>query len=87
MTADGPDIKENLEIIKRETIKMHRIISQLLMLSRGDEGRHNFELDEFFLYDMVDSVSEELKASAEEVTITIHNDYPESVKRSEQIKV
>lgn len=80
LTADGPDIKENLEIIKRETIKMHRIISQLLMLSRGDEGRHNFELDEFFLYDMVDSVSEELKASAEEVTITIHNDIQKALK-------
>lgn len=70
---------ENLETIKGEAARMTKIISQLLMLSRGYEGRCHFEPDRICLYDMVDSVSEELKDTAEEMCISIHNDVGKNI--------
>ena len=66
-------IQENLETIQKEADRMKTIISQLLMLSRGDEGRIHFELDQVQVYEMVTSVSEELMVSAHERNIQIHN--------------
>jgi signal transduction histidine kinase len=71
--------RENLETIKDEAARMTKIISQLLMLSRGYEGRCHFEPDRICLYDMVDSVSEELKDTAEKMCISIHNDVGKNI--------
>lgn len=66
-------IQENLETIRKEAGRMKTIISQLLMLSRGDEGRIHFELDQIQVYEMVTSVLEELMGAAHERNIRIHN--------------
>ena len=63
--------------IQNETEKMTRMITQLLFLSRGYEGRLNFDPEEVSLYDMADSVSEELAADAKKRAIKIHNRVPE----------
>ena len=68
------DNRENLETIKNEAARMTKIISQLLMLSRGYEGRYNFKPDRIELCDMVESVAEELKDAADTRHINIHND-------------
>jgi signal transduction histidine kinase len=58
---------------------MTKIISQLLMLSRGYEGRCHFEPDDICLYEMAASVAEELKGSAEDAQIAVHNDIPKEL--------
>ena len=68
------DIRDNLDTIKDEAERMKRMIAQLLMLSRGYEGHCHFEPEQINLFDMADSVSEELKSAAEHEKITIHND-------------
>lgn len=67
------NVQENLETIRKEADRMKTIISQLLMLSRGDEGRIHFEPDLVQVSEMVTSVSEELMGLAHERNIRIHN--------------
>lgn len=67
-------VQENLETIQKEASRMKTILSQLLMLSRGDEGRVHFEPDQVQVYDMIESVSEELVGMASAQNIQIHNE-------------
>lgn len=76
--TDDPAIREeNLKVIQKENQRMTRMLSQLLMLSRGYEGRCHFQPEELGLYDMVESVSESLAAMAADKSIQIHNQIPE----------
>lgn len=68
--------QDNLETIQRETTRMTRVIAQLLMLSRGYEGRYQFSRDLVDLHEVAASVSEELAGQAQTHTIAIHNDVP-----------
>lgn len=75
--TDDPAIRnENLKVIQKENQRMTKMLSQLLMLSRGYEGRYHFQPEELYLYDMVESVSESLAGMAEEKSIQIHNEIP-----------
>lgn len=76
-TEDAEVSRENLLAIQNETEKMTRMITQLLFLSRGYEGRLHFDPEEISLYDMAASVSEELATEAKKKAITIHNRVPE----------
>lgn len=78
-TEDPEIIRENLKTIKKENSRMTKMISQLLFLSRGYEGRIRFEPEEFGLYEMAQSVKEFSSVRAEEKNITIHNDIPEDL--------
>lgn len=78
-TKDEKILKENLEMIQNENNKMTKIISQLLMLSRGYEGRHNFEPEQIGLKDMVDSVAEVINIEAQKREITITNNVGDDV--------
>ena len=64
----------DMETVKTEADRMTKIITQLLMLSRGYEGRYHFVPDQIELHDMVESVSEELSEPAESMEITVHNE-------------
>ena len=57
---------------------MRKIVSQLLMLSRGYEGRCHFQPEELCLWDMAESVCESLSALAEAKSIHIHNEVPQT---------
>ena len=75
--TDDPAIRnENLKVIQKENQRMTKMLSQLLMLSRGYEGRYHFQPEELCLYDMVESVSESLAGMAEEKSIQIQNEIP-----------
>lgn len=65
---------ENLTTIQRESARMNHIISQLLMLTRGYEGRYPINRELISLDDMVDSVMEELCDLAADSSITLKND-------------
>lgn len=76
--TDDPAIREeNLRVIQKENKRMTKMLSQLLMLSRGYEGRCHFQPEELGLYDMAESVSESLTSIAAAKSIQIHNEIPE----------
>lgn len=72
-TEDAEIRQENLLTIKKENGRMTKMLSQLLFLSRGYEGRQHFEPEDILLYDMVESVTEEFAGEAKEKSIEIHN--------------
>lgn len=76
-TKEQDIIQENLLMIKKENAKMTRMISQLLLLSRGYEGRQHFEPEDILLFDMAESVIEEFAGEAREKSIEIHNVVPQ----------
>lgn len=67
------DCCESLMTIREEAERMTKIISQLLMLSRGYEGRLHLDPEQIALRDMLDSVCDELKDSVSEKQIRMHN--------------
>lgn len=75
----GENKNENLQTILGESGRMAKIVSQLLLLSRGYEGRYRFTPDLIGLRDMVESVTDELSGKAAENGIALHNDIDESV--------
>lgn len=78
-TNDETILKENLEMIQSENKKMTKIISQLLMLSRGYEGRLQFEPETIELKDMAASVAEVAGFEASKRNIIISNNVDEGV--------
>ncbi len=77
--TDDPAIRnENIRVIQKENQRMTKMLSQLLMLSRGYEGRCHFQPEDLCLYDMVESVCESLATMAETKSIQIHNQIPEN---------
>ena len=77
--TDDPAIRtENIKVIQKENQRMTKMLSQLLMLSRGYEGRCHFQPESLCLYDMVESVCESLAVMAETKAIQIHNQIPEN---------
>lgn len=76
--TDSPEIiEENIKVIQKENQRMTKMLSQLLMLSRGYEGRYHFQRERLGLYDMVESVSESLAGMASVKGIEIHNEIAE----------
>ena len=59
--SNAPDSRESLMTISEEAERMTKIISQLLMLSRGYEGRLHLDPERIALREMLDSVCDELK--------------------------
>lgn len=70
----SPETTENLMTIQREGTRMNHIISQLLMLTRGYEGRYYVEKEWITLRDMLDSIIDELSDMATEANIRLEND-------------
>lgn len=60
----GAEGAETLAVIRKETARMGKIISQLLMLTRGYEGRCHIEKEDLDLQEAVDSVMDELAETA-----------------------
>lgn len=56
---------------------MHKILSQLLLLTRGYEGRYHLEREVFPLREVVASVMEELAETAAASRIRLFNQVPE----------
>lgn len=73
------ETRRNLESIRKETNRMNHIISQLLLLTRGYEGRYRVEKEEISLSEMVESVMEELEEQAAKAGIHLENQVEETV--------
>ena len=71
--SNASDSRESLMTIREEAERMTKIIPQLLMLSRGYEGRIHLEPEQIALREMLGSVCDELKDSASEKQIRLHN--------------
>ena len=70
---------EPVAAIQRESARMHKILSQLLLLTRGYEGRYHLEREVFPLREVVASVMEELAETAAASRIRLFNQVPEEV--------
>lgn len=75
--AAGADVQENLATIRHEAARMTTMISQLLMLSRGYEGRYVVEKEDVDLHDIAASVTETLGTHADARHICLTNEVPE----------
>lgn len=73
---DSEIIKENLETIRTESDKMKKIISQLLTLSRGYEGRYQFNPEEIELREALDSLTEVFEEELKKKNTTVFNEVP-----------
>lgn len=71
---------ENLTTIQKESARMNHIISQLLTLTRGYEGRYPINKELFLLDDMVDSVMDELCDLAADSNIMLKNDIAHDIQ-------
>lgn len=73
----GGEAVQNLAAIQRESARMNKIISQLLLLTRGYEGRYHVEKERLELHEAVGSVMEELSEMAASARIELFNKVPE----------
>ena len=71
-TDNKKDYKEALEIIYKESQKMSVMISQLLMLSRSDEGKYHLEIEDIDLKLIMDEIIGEMKESAKANNIKLY---------------
>ncbi len=71
-TDNKKDYKEALEIIYKESQKMSIMISQLLLLSRSDEGKYHLEIEDIDLKLIMDEIIGEMKESAKVNNIKIY---------------
>lgn len=87
LSAHAPDAEtmEQADTILLESRRMHTIISQLLSLTRGYEGRYQLELEELVLADMTENVLEELSDRAAARKIRLVEQVPaELILRADQ---
>lgn len=79
MEGQSPETLQNLQSIQRESERMNQIISQLLTLTRGYEGRYHLEVETFSLKEMVEPLLEELSDLAEQNQIQLQSTVEEGV--------
>lgn len=66
--------REQISLIERKTKQISAMISQLLMLSRADQGRQQLSKEYLNLSELTVMIAEEQKMLAEERQIHIHSD-------------
>ena len=71
-TGNKKDYREALEIIYKESQKMSVMISQLLLLSRSDEGKYHLEIEDIDLKLIMDEIIGEMKESAKTNNIKLY---------------
>ncbi|MDI3481043.1 MAG: two-component system, OmpR family, heavy metal sensor histidine kinase CusS [Tepidanaerobacteraceae bacterium] len=76
---NGDEYREALEIILKEAAKMGKMVSQLLLLTRGDEGRYRLEMEKIDLKIVVEDVAGEMQSMAEQHGIDLCIDAGKSV--------
>lgn len=74
------DYKEAMETILKESRKMGQMVSQLLTLTRGDEGKYKPEIENVNLSVVVHDVVNEMRNFANNSDITIYLNVRENMK-------
>ena len=75
-----PAISCSAEAILAETRRMNRTISQLLLLTRGYEGRYRLELERLDLADVIESVQEQMENAASKAGISLSSLAPPGMR-------
>lgn len=74
------EMEESLEVILRQSRKMSALISQLLLLARADQGKHNtFQFERINMSELTEIVVEELSIMAQEASIDITTNIEEDL--------
>ncbi len=71
--STGEDTLKTLVIIKKESEKMNKIISELLTLTRGYEGKYKLALENVDINEIIENVIEQLEECADDANITLIN--------------
>lgn len=66
------ELEKSLVTIHKESKQMNTIISQLLMLTRGYEGKYQLKLEQIDLGEVISNVIEELEETAESTKIILY---------------
>jgi len=66
------DFSEAMEIILKESRKMGQMVSQLLMLTRSDEGKYKLEIEEINLDIVVHDVVDEMRDFANKSSVALY---------------
>lgn len=73
------ETEQCLNIIYKQTTKMHRLIQQLLQLSRCDQGFERLQLESFSMSELLEVVLEEMEEKASAKHIRIESDIESDV--------
>ena len=81
------DVRAQVEVIQRKAKEMSALISQLLLLSRADQGRQVLQKERLDISELTEMVVEEQQMLAQEkritVTARIEPDTGETVSKNE----
>lgn len=75
---NNSNYQEEYQIINDEAVKMKKIISQLLMLARGELNQYNLDIEKVSLNEMINSIVEQMRLFAvkKNIDIEFNNDEP-----------
>lgn len=76
---ENAELLKSLVTIYKESKRMNTIIAQLLMLTRGYEGRYRLELEQIVLQEVISSVIEQLDETAGNTKITLSHKVKENI--------
>ncbi|MDD3363552.1 MAG: ATP-binding protein [Syntrophomonas sp.] len=74
------EYKESLNVILKESRMMGQIVSQLLMLTRSDEGKYKLEIEDIYLNIIVNDVMQEMQKNANDAGVELKLTVNESIK-------
>lgn len=72
--SQNEDARQSVQTILGEAQRMRRMISQLLMVTRGDEGRYPVAMEKMDMAEVVRAVSAQMQSMADERGITLELD-------------
>ncbi|AYO29778.1 sensor histidine kinase [Biomaibacter acetigenes] len=73
------EFRDTLEDILKETTNMQNMVSQLLLLTRGDEGRYQLEMENIDLKIVIEDVMGEMEAMAGQYGVNLYFQAEKSV--------
>ena len=76
---NGTETTEALQSIYRQTKRMSRMIGQLLLLSRSDQGMVKLTMEEVNLSELLDVIVEEEREKAKKKDIVIHSEIMKNI--------
>ncbi|MFR8033951.1 MAG: sensor histidine kinase [Lachnospiraceae bacterium] len=74
-------IREEIGVIQKKTAALSQMVSQLLILSRADQGREKLVMEQQDLSELLEITSEEAKERAAEKNIAVYTDIQPNVMK------
>lgn len=73
--------REEISIIQKKMASLSQMVSQLLILSRADQGREKLVMEKQDFSELLEITAEEVRERAEEKNITVYTDIQPSIMR------